>query len=34
MEDEGFFNGKYFLPREKQKNVKRMVVFHGRQRIF
>ena len=30
MEDEGYFNGKYFLPREKQKYVKRMVVFHGR----
>ena len=30
MEDEGYFNGKHFLLREKQKNVKRMVIFHGR----
>ena len=29
MEDEGYFNRKYFLPREKQKYVKRMVIFHG-----
>ena len=29
MEDEGYFNGKHFLPWAKLKNVKRMLIIHG-----